>query len=58
MQNDLQVWDFALIKDEQMHTLLSWQLARGIFRVSAKGYPQGKPTIRITYETWLKMFAP
>jgi len=46
------------MKDKQMHTLLSWELSRETFRVFAKGNSQGKPTFRISYETWLEIFAP
>jgi hypothetical protein len=51
MQSDLRAWDFALMEDKQTHTLLSWGLSRGTFRVFAKGNSQVKPTFRISYET-------
>ena len=58
MQSDLRAWDFALMEDKQTHTLLSWGLSRGTFRVFAKGNSQAKPTFRMSYETWLEIFAP
>jgi len=46
------------MENKQTHTLLSWELSREKFRVFAKGDSQGKPTFRISYETWLEIFVP